>query len=165
MPNNSLLSSACKLTTDDLNSLIAHAHRRIDQLNKELADLRVREQQHIEAALERQKLEEKNAFEVAVAKALECHRSEVEINQEKKVNWCINFSMYSSFICSCIVGLEGKFSFEYTLLISRLWAYAERHGLNPLNKEDCTSVIHDNRITVTKPVICSSTNSNVIGGY
>ncbi|KAJ6660528.1 hypothetical protein lerEdw1_017525 [Lerista edwardsae] len=74
-----------KLTTDDLNSLIAHAHRRIDQLNRELADLRVREKQHIEAALERQKLEEKNAFESAVAKALECHRSEIEINQEKKI--------------------------------------------------------------------------------
>ncbi|XP_066484240.1 MICOS complex subunit MIC60 isoform X2 [Tiliqua scincoides] len=76
---------AGKLTTDDLNSLIAHAHRRIDQLNKELVDQRVREQQHIETALERQKLEDKNAVESAVAKALEHHRSEIEIKQEKKI--------------------------------------------------------------------------------
>ncbi|XP_014117652.1 PREDICTED: MICOS complex subunit MIC60 isoform X3 [Pseudopodoces humilis] len=74
-----------QLSTDDLNSLIAHAHRRIDQLNKELAEQRVREQQHIESALEKQKLEDKTAFEVAVAKALERHKNEIELEQEKKV--------------------------------------------------------------------------------
>ncbi|NWV49643.1 MIC60 protein, partial [Daphoenositta chrysoptera] len=74
-----------QLSTDDLNSLIAHAHRRIDQLNRELAEQRVREQQHIESALEKQKLEDKKAFEAAVAKALERHKSEVELEQDKKV--------------------------------------------------------------------------------
>ncbi|KAM9295468.1 MICOS complex subunit MIC60 isoform 2-T2 [Morus bassanus] len=74
-----------QLSTDDLNSLIAHAHRRIDQLNKQLAEQRVREQQHIESALEKQKLEDKKVFEAAVAKALEHHKSEIEIEQEKKV--------------------------------------------------------------------------------
>ncbi|NXO38149.1 MIC60 protein, partial [Locustella ochotensis] len=74
-----------QLSTDDLNSLIAHAHRRIDQLNKELAEQRVREQQHIESALEKQKLEDKRAFEAAVAKALERHKAEIELEQEKKV--------------------------------------------------------------------------------
>ncbi|NXC76512.1 MIC60 protein, partial [Anhinga anhinga] len=82
-PTAGLLSG--QLSTDDLNSLIAHAHRRIDQLNKELAEQRVREQQHIESALEKQKLEDKKAFEAAVAKALEHHKSEIEIEQEKKV--------------------------------------------------------------------------------
>ncbi|KGL91261.1 Mitochondrial inner membrane protein, partial [Charadrius vociferus] len=80
-----LSAAAGQLSTDDLNSLIAHAHRRIDQLNKELAEQRVREQQHIETALEKQKLEDKKAFEAAVAKALEHHKSEIEIEQEKKV--------------------------------------------------------------------------------
>ncbi|NXJ01217.1 MIC60 protein, partial [Psophia crepitans] len=80
-----VFSLAGQLSTDDLNSLIAHAHRRIDQLNKELAEQRVREQQHIESALEKQKLEDKKAFEAAVAKALEHHKSEIEIEQEKKV--------------------------------------------------------------------------------
>lgn len=82
-----MFSLADQLSTDDLNSLIAHAHRRIDQLNKELAEQRVREQQHIETALEKQKLEDKKAFEAAVAKALEHHRSEIETEQEKKVQW------------------------------------------------------------------------------
>lgn len=82
-----MFSSAGQLSTDDLNSLIAHAHRRIDQLNKELAEQRVREQQHIELALEKQKLEDKKALEAAVAKALEHHKSEIEIEQEKKVKW------------------------------------------------------------------------------
>ncbi|XP_062987950.1 MICOS complex subunit MIC60 isoform X2 [Elgaria multicarinata webbii] len=76
---------AGRLTADDLNSLIAHAHRRIDQLNKELVELRVREQQHIDTALEKQKLEDKKAFESAVAKALEHHKNEIQIEQEKKV--------------------------------------------------------------------------------
>ncbi|NWZ25111.1 MIC60 protein, partial [Asarcornis scutulata] len=80
-----VLLAAGQLSTDDLNSLIAHAHRRIDQLNKELAEQRVREQQHIELALEKQKLEDKKALEAAVAKALEHHKSEIEIEQEKKV--------------------------------------------------------------------------------
>ncbi|XP_032091299.1 MICOS complex subunit MIC60 isoform X3 [Thamnophis elegans] len=74
-----------RLTTDDLNSLIAHAHRRIDQLNKELVDMKVREQEHIKTALEKQKLEEKKAFESAVAKALERHKNEIQIEQEKKI--------------------------------------------------------------------------------
>ncbi|KAG8139757.1 hypothetical protein E2320_002523 [Naja naja] len=76
---------ADRLTADDLNSLIAHAHRRIDQLNKELIDMKVREQQHIKTALEKQKLEEKTAFESAVAKALERHKNEIQTEQEKKV--------------------------------------------------------------------------------
>lgn len=76
---------AGQLSTDDLNSLIAHAHRRIDQLNRELAEQRVREQQHIESALEKQKLEDKKAFEAAVAKALERHKNEIQLEQERKV--------------------------------------------------------------------------------
>lgn len=80
-----MFSLAGQLSTDDLNSLIAHAHRRIDQLNSELADQRVREQQHIEAALEKQKLEDKRALETAVAKALEHRKSEIQIDQDKKV--------------------------------------------------------------------------------
>uniref|UniRef100_A0A2K5RTB0 MICOS complex subunit MIC60 n=1 Tax=Cebus imitator TaxID=2715852 RepID=A0A2K5RTB0_CEBIM len=74
-----------KLSTDDLNSLIAHAHRRIDQLNRELAEQKATEKQHITVALEKQKLEEKRAFDSAVAKALEHHRSEIQAEQEKKI--------------------------------------------------------------------------------
>ncbi|XP_012686978.2 MICOS complex subunit MIC60 isoform X3 [Clupea harengus] len=76
---------AGKLSMDDLNSLIAHAHRRIDQLNRELAEQRVREQIHIETALEQQKLEHQKALEQAVVTALEHNREEMRLEQEKKV--------------------------------------------------------------------------------
>ncbi|XP_018423948.1 PREDICTED: MICOS complex subunit MIC60 isoform X3 [Nanorana parkeri] len=74
-----------KLGTEDLNSLIAHAHRRIDQLHKQLAEFRVREKQHIEVAIEKQKLEDKQALESAVTKALEHYRTEIQLEQDKKV--------------------------------------------------------------------------------
>ncbi|XP_049982377.1 MICOS complex subunit MIC60 isoform X9 [Alexandromys fortis] len=81
----SISDLADKLSTDDLNALIAHAHRRIDQLNRELAQQKATEKQHIELALERQKLEEKRAFDSAVAKALERHRGEIQAEQDRKV--------------------------------------------------------------------------------
>nr|XP_055033756.1 MICOS complex subunit MIC60 isoform X3 [Misgurnus anguillicaudatus] len=74
-----------KLSTDDLNALIAHSHRRIDQLNRELAEQRVREQIHIETALEQQKLENKKAVERAVVSALEHSRGDMRLEQEKKM--------------------------------------------------------------------------------
>ncbi|XP_054247494.1 MICOS complex subunit MIC60 isoform X6 [Indicator indicator] len=74
-----------QLSPDDLSSLVAHAHRRIEQLSRQLAEQQVRQQQRIEAALQQQKLEDKKALEAAVAKALEHHRSEIDMEQEKKV--------------------------------------------------------------------------------
>ncbi|XP_073710151.1 MICOS complex subunit MIC60 isoform X3 [Misgurnus anguillicaudatus] len=74
-----------KLSSDDLNALIAHSHRRIDQLNRELAEQRVREQIHIETALEQQKLENKKAVERAVVSALEHSRGDMRLEQEKKM--------------------------------------------------------------------------------
>ncbi|XP_038649230.1 MICOS complex subunit MIC60 isoform X2 [Scyliorhinus canicula] len=75
---------AGQLSTDDLNSLIAHAHRRIDQLNKELAEQNVREYQRIEVALEHQRLDHKRNLETAVTKALEHFRSEIRLERDKK---------------------------------------------------------------------------------
>ncbi|XP_065747094.1 MICOS complex subunit MIC60 isoform X20 [Phocoena phocoena] len=81
----SISDLADRLSPDDLNSLIAHAHRRIDQLNRALAEQKATEKQHIALALEKQKLEEKRAFDSAVAKALEHHRSEIQAEQDRKV--------------------------------------------------------------------------------
>ncbi|KAI3352101.1 hypothetical protein L3Q82_020922 [Scortum barcoo] len=75
-----------KLSTDDLNALIAHAHRRIDQLNRELAEQRVREQIHIEAALEQQKLEDQKALEKAVNTSLQHIKEEARLEQERKLS-------------------------------------------------------------------------------
>ncbi|XP_068023740.1 MICOS complex subunit MIC60 isoform X1 [Melanerpes formicivorus] len=76
---------AGQLSPDDLSSLVAHAHRRIEQLSRQLAEQQVRQQQRIEAALQQQKLEDRKALEAAVAKALEHHRSQIDLEQEKKV--------------------------------------------------------------------------------
>uniref|UniRef100_A0AAQ6ADL2 MICOS complex subunit MIC60 n=1 Tax=Amphiprion ocellaris TaxID=80972 RepID=A0AAQ6ADL2_AMPOC len=74
-----------KLSADDLNALIAHAHRRIDQLNRELAEQRVREQIHIDAALEQQKLEDQKALEKAVNTTLQHVKEEARLEQERKL--------------------------------------------------------------------------------
>ncbi|XP_048827813.1 MICOS complex subunit MIC60 isoform X5 [Brienomyrus brachyistius] len=76
---------AGKLSPDDLNSLIAHAHRRIDQLNRELAEQRVREQLRMEAALKQQRQEDKKALDKAVATALERHHEELHLEKNRKV--------------------------------------------------------------------------------
>lgn len=75
-----------KLSADDLNALITHAHRRIDQLNRELAEQRVREQIHIDAALEQQKLEDQKALEKAVNTALQHIKEEARLDQERKLS-------------------------------------------------------------------------------
>ncbi|XP_053284727.1 MICOS complex subunit MIC60 isoform X1 [Pleuronectes platessa] len=74
-----------KLSADDLNALIAHAHRRIDQLNRELAEQRVREQIHIDTALEQQKLEDQKALEKAVNTTLQHVKEEARLEQEQKL--------------------------------------------------------------------------------
>lgn len=74
-----------KLSTDDLNALIAHAHRRIDQLNRELAEQKVREKIHIDAALEQQKLEDQKALDSAVSTALQHVKEEARLDQERKL--------------------------------------------------------------------------------
>ncbi|XP_048827809.1 MICOS complex subunit MIC60 isoform X2 [Brienomyrus brachyistius] len=79
------LSDVGKLSPDDLNSLIAHAHRRIDQLNRELAEQRVREQLRMEAALKQQRQEDKKALDKAVATALERHHEELHLEKNRKV--------------------------------------------------------------------------------
>lgn len=75
-----------KLSADDLNALIAHAHRRIDQLNRELAEQRVREQIHINASLEQQKLEDQRAQEKAVNTAVQHVKEDARLEQERKLS-------------------------------------------------------------------------------
>uniref|UniRef100_A0A3B5KKJ6 MICOS complex subunit MIC60 n=1 Tax=Xiphophorus couchianus TaxID=32473 RepID=A0A3B5KKJ6_9TELE len=69
----------------DLNALIAHAHRRIDQLNRELAEQRVQEQIHMEAALEQQRAEDQRALDKAVGTAKQHVKEEARLEQERKL--------------------------------------------------------------------------------
>lgn len=88
---------AGKLSADDLNALIAHAHRRIDQLNRELAEQRVREQIHIDTALEQQKLEDQKILEKAVNTAMLHVREEARLEQERKVRVLLATLYYSEY--------------------------------------------------------------------
>ena len=46
------------MSEDDLNTLIAHAHRRIEQLQRQLAEQQTLERQRLDAALEKQRQED-----------------------------------------------------------------------------------------------------------
>lgn len=97
---------AGKLSTDDLNALIAHAHRRIDQLNRELAEQKVREKIHIDAALQQQKLEDQKALDNAVNTALQHVKEDARLDQERKVQEkisldCSGFSVNVSVSKTC----------------------------------------------------------------
>lgn len=73
------------MTETELNSLIAHAHRRIDQLQKQLAEQQVMEQQRIEKALDRQKEEDSKLTEEMLSREKDRWASELEILKQKWV--------------------------------------------------------------------------------
>jgi len=58
MPEVKIGSTSKKLSEDELNALIAHAHRRIEQLQKQLAEQMSMERQRLTQALELQKSED-----------------------------------------------------------------------------------------------------------
>lgn len=71
------------LTENELNSLIAHAHRRIDQLQKQLAEQQLMEQQRTEKALERQKEEDDKLAEQMIAREKDRMAAELDIVKQK----------------------------------------------------------------------------------
>ncbi|XP_070540808.1 MICOS complex subunit MIC60-like [Ptychodera flava] len=83
MPDVKLGKKGKKLTEDELNSLIAHAHRRVEQLQKQLAEQQTREQQRVSSALEKQKEEDRRAADERVARELEKQRRDLLFKQHK----------------------------------------------------------------------------------
>jgi MICOS complex subunit MIC60 len=75
--------SGGQLTETELNSLIAHAHRRIDQLQKLLAEQQVMEQQRIEKSLDRQKEEDGTLAEEMLSRERDRWAAELEILKQK----------------------------------------------------------------------------------
>lgn len=55
LPNVDIHAKDSKLTEDELNALIAHAHLRVDQLRRQLMEQQVREEQNIAKAIEQQR--------------------------------------------------------------------------------------------------------------
>lgn len=72
-----------KLTEEELNSLIAHAHRRIEQLQKQLAEQIALEQQRIQQALEQQIQEDDRLSDQRVANEQQKLKNEFVIQKEK----------------------------------------------------------------------------------
>ncbi|XP_059149003.1 MICOS complex subunit Mic60-like isoform X2 [Physella acuta] len=76
------ISSGKKLSEDELNALIAHAHRRIEQLQKQIAEQLAMERQRLSAALEAQRLEDLKITDATVAE--ERMRLQQEFDFEKQ---------------------------------------------------------------------------------
>lgn len=81
MPDVKLGATSKKLTEDELNALIAHAHRRIEQLQKQLAEQNALERVRLAVALEAQRGEDNTIALAAVAD--ERSRSQMEFESDK----------------------------------------------------------------------------------
>ena len=92
-----------KLTEDGLNSLIAHAHRRIEQLQKQLAEQIALEQIRIQQSMEQQRKEDEKLTEQRVSDEQEKLRNSFLLQKERAVIindvsnririlelWCLN---------------------------------------------------------------------------
>jgi len=67
-----------QLTADELNSLIAHAHRRIEQLEKQLAGQQTAEQQRVNVALSQLRDENELLAEQRLVREKEQMQAELE---------------------------------------------------------------------------------------
>uniref|UniRef100_A0A914VVZ9 MICOS complex subunit MIC60 n=1 Tax=Plectus sambesii TaxID=2011161 RepID=A0A914VVZ9_9BILA len=85
LPNIDLHASDSKLSEDELNALIAHAHLRVDQLRKQFTEQQLREEQHIAEAIERQKAEDKRVAEERLNMELSRVQGETDTLVERKV--------------------------------------------------------------------------------
>jgi len=68
-----------QLTADELNSLIAHAHRRIEQLEKQLAEQQTAEQQRVNVTLSQLREENQSLAEERLTHEKEQMRAELEM--------------------------------------------------------------------------------------
>ena len=76
-----------RLSEDELNALIAHAHRRIEQLQKQIAEHLAMERQRLNAALETQRQEDIHLTNSAVLDERTRLKQEFEVEQQKTVGF------------------------------------------------------------------------------
>jgi mitofilin len=74
-----------KLTEDELNSLIAHAHRRIEQLQKQLAEQIALEQVRIQQSMEQQRKEDEKLTDQRVSDEQEKLKNSFLLQKEREV--------------------------------------------------------------------------------
>jgi len=74
-----------QLTADELNSLVAHAHRRIEQLEKLLAEQQSAEQQRVNVALGHHKEENQSLAEERLKQEKERMQDELDMLKQQWV--------------------------------------------------------------------------------
>ncbi|XP_022091636.1 MICOS complex subunit Mic60-like [Acanthaster planci] len=85
MPEVKLGEKGKKLTEDELNSLIAHGHRRIEQLQHQLAEQQAMEQRRLQQALQKQKGELEQEMVDAINRELERKEGIFAVDLDKKI--------------------------------------------------------------------------------
>ena len=74
-----------KLTADELNSLIAHAHRRIEQLEKQLAQQQSAEQRRVDEALIQHREEHQSLAEERLKQEKQRMQAELDLLKQQWV--------------------------------------------------------------------------------
>jgi mitofilin len=72
-----------QLSEDELNSLIAHAHRRIEQLQKQISDHHDAEQQRLQTALQQQRAECEKLSEDRLERERQLTQNDIGITRQK----------------------------------------------------------------------------------
>jgi len=72
-----LLTESGQLTTPELNSLIGHAHRRVDQLQRELVEQTAMEPLRLEAAVDGQRTKDERLMDESVAQERQRFAAEI----------------------------------------------------------------------------------------
>ncbi|KAL3982532.1 Mitochondrial inner membrane family protein [Acanthocheilonema viteae] len=86
LPNVDIHAQDSKLNEEELNALIAHAHLKVDQLRKQLAEQQVREGQNIACALEEQKKSQSKLTEEEINLKVQKLREEIQSEAEKMLS-------------------------------------------------------------------------------
>ncbi|XP_019615156.1 PREDICTED: MICOS complex subunit MIC60-like isoform X2 [Branchiostoma belcheri] len=85
MPDVKLGGWRGKLSEDELNSLIAHAHRRIEQLQSQLAEQQLLEKSRMDDALGRQRAEDEKETLALLKRELERQKQELALAQDLRI--------------------------------------------------------------------------------
>ncbi|XP_066278163.1 MICOS complex subunit MIC60-like isoform X4 [Branchiostoma lanceolatum] len=85
MPDVRLGGWRGKLSEDELNSLIAHAHRRIEQLQSQLAEQQLLEKSRMDDALARQRTEDEKEALALLKRELERQKQELALAQDLRI--------------------------------------------------------------------------------
>uniref|UniRef100_A0A4D5R9S7 MICOS complex subunit MIC60 n=1 Tax=Scolopendra viridis TaxID=118503 RepID=A0A4D5R9S7_SCOVI len=86
LPEVKLGEKGKNLTQDELNNLISHAHRKIEQLQKQLAKQQISEKQRFQQALEKQQQEHSRILDKRISLEIEKQTKESDLQFQKKLS-------------------------------------------------------------------------------